>query len=242
MMHILRPILAFHPVLIVLSIVFVGQFHFSTTANAQEAAALVIPPSGDSSNELTGCATDTWTAMVNHAVNQTRRENAFNKRYIVKPDSILTYICFNQDIQAVAEQMDPVFSGSDVWADRDVDVLSVAGNYLDGEPVNIQIYEESQDAEAGYRFEYLTPETLEESLVLVVDAAWVNYRLGQFNHGILSGTVGDIGRNTDMCANMSQIWQAAKCKNFDAPGIWWTFEDMAIGLEPRVFPPEMPCL
>ncbi|MEM8833984.1 MAG: hypothetical protein AAGB32_05535 [Pseudomonadota bacterium] len=232
MMHILRPILTFSHVLIVLGIVFVGQFLTSSEIRAQ----------GTGSGELSGCATDTWTAMVNHAVNQTRRENAFNKRYIVKPDSILTYICFFEDLQAVADHMDPVFSGSDVWANRDVDVLSVAGNYLDGEPVNIQIYDESQEVEADYRFEYLTPETLEESLVLVVRAAWDNYRLGQFNHGILSGTVGDIGRNTDMCADMNNVWQAAKCKNFDDFEIWRTFEDMAGGYEPRVFPPEMPCL
>ncbi|PZQ44619.1 MAG: hypothetical protein DI551_09720 [Micavibrio aeruginosavorus] len=38
--------------------------------------------SGETENELTGCGTDTWTAMVNQAILQTRREMLMNERYI----------------------------------------------------------------------------------------------------------------------------------------------------------------
>jgi len=241
MLH-LRPNSVFSHLLLILSIVFIGQFFITHQASAEDSGPIDLTPDAESEGELSGCATDTWNAMVNHAVNQTRRENAFNKRYIVKPDSVLTYICFNRDIQAVADHIDPLFSGSDHWADRDVDVLSTSGDYLDGEPVNIRIYEESQDVEADYRFEYLTTETLEESLVLVVDSAWRNYRRGQFNHRILAGTVPGLGNGLMACRNMAAIWDAAKCNNFDGLAIWPTFREMAAGIEPREFPPNMPCL
>ncbi|MEM6812012.1 MAG: hypothetical protein AAF549_06050 [Pseudomonadota bacterium] len=197
---------------------------------------MVLEPSGDgfldyfSSGEVEGCATDAWAAIVNHAVNQSRREAAFNKRFIIKPDSVLTYACFNQDLQDISQFIDPIFSGSTFWESRDVDILDPDG------PVTIQIYEESTAWENGFLFEYLTQDTLEESIVLVVDATWMNYRRGQFNHQILAGTTPGLGNGLMTCRNMAQIWQAAKCKNFDAPVAFPTFEQMSAGLEPREFP------
>jgi len=189
-----------------------------------------------SSGEITGCATDTWTAMVNQAVNQTRREAAFNRRYIVKSDSVLQYSCFDQNILNTVQNIDPIFTANNRWA-------NMSGIDIIGDTVDIQIYEQSQDVESPYLIQYLQQNTLEESLVLVVDSVFENYINGQFNHPYISGTAPVGGSGLEPCVSMAEVWSAAKCSNM--PGVtgagagevvFPTFEQMAGGYEPREFP------
>jgi len=64
-----------------------------------------IVPAGSSNNEVTGCGTDTWRAMVNQAVLQTRREMLMNERYIAKADSVLAYSCFAQTMEIAGKYL-----------------------------------------------------------------------------------------------------------------------------------------
>jgi len=199
-------------------------------------ADLTVAPSGDafsnflSDGEITGCATDTWTAMVNQSVAQTRRETAFNKRFITKSDSVLQYSCFDQTIIGAVENVGPIFSSSDFWEDKAVDIL-------DEEDIYINIYDNDPEYEFNYINDYLSKNTLEESLILVVDSAFQNYINGQFNHPFISGTTPVSGTGLEPCTSMAEVWQAAKCENFGGTIPFPTFEEMAAGYEPRQFPP-----
>lgn len=198
-----------------------------------ENATLVLtaPEGSEAEGEISGCATDTWTAMVNQAVAQTRRETVFNKRFIVKSDSVLQYSCFDNVIANTVATVDPIFTASDMWEDRSITVLG-------DDDVNINVYEKDSDAESGYFIDFLSQNTLEESLILVVDSALRNYINGQFNHPYLSGTTPVSGTGQESCVSMSAIWQAAKCVNFSGSTPFPTFAEMAAAdfEDPRQFP------
>ncbi len=198
-----------------------------------ENATLVLtaPEGSEPEGEISGCATDTWTAMVNQAVAQTRRETVFNKRFIVKSDSVLQYSCFDNVIANTVATVDPIFTASDMWEDRSITVLG-------DDDVNINVYEKDSDAESGYFIDFLSQNTLEESLILVVDSALRNYINGQFNHPYLSGTTPVSGTGQESCVSMSAIWQAAKCVNFSGSTPFPTFAEMAAAdfEDPRQFP------
>lgn len=201
-----------------------------------------------SSGQVKGCAADTWTAMVNQAVNQTRRETAYNRRYIVKNDSGLQYSCFDQNIINTVQFIDPIFTASTYWENMSgIDIL--------GGTTDIRIYDQSQDVEQPYLMQYLTPSSLEESLVLVVDSVFQNYIFSQFNHNYLSGKAvvggtgsyisggGISGTGLEPCVSMAEVWNAAKCMNMTGligagvgEVVFPTFEQMAGGLEPREYP------
>ena len=202
-------------------------FGYTIPSNAQT-PALIITPDDTTGVEMTGCATDTWTSMVNHAVNQSRREVAFNKRYITKNDSVLQYSCFNEALQATSAIIAPIFSGGQTWVGNSVDIL--------GESVTVDIFANDAETENGYITDYLSPTTLDESLTLVVDAGFQGYINGQFNHPYISGSSPVGGTGLEPCTSMSAIWRAAKCKNFDGTLVFPTFEQMAAGFEPRSFP------
>ncbi len=211
-------------------------FVFSHSANA-DTPKLVIPSTG-SDAKLSGCATDTWTAMVNQAVLESRRKTAMDKSFIVKSDSVLQYSCFGEILtKTVGDKktgskgiIDPIFTASDYWENKEVDILG-------DEKLIIEIYNQDGETEPGYLIDFMSKNSLEESLVLVVDGAFKNYINSQFNHPYLSGTVPVGGTGLEPCANMSQIWKAAMCKNLDATIPFPTFEEIIAKGDPRQFPP-----
>jgi len=211
-------------------------------------ADLTPPPTGDASDvPLTSCGTDTWTAMVNQAVMQTRREDIMNKRFITKADSVLQYSCFAQDIVAIADT-GVYFSGSEVWAERDIPNPDATDHPTEGnnrDPETIKIYDkETRETTYGFNHEdryfvnYLTRELLPESLTLSVDSAYRSYINGHFTHD--APTAGDPNSGPPLCKTMASIWQAAKCKNFDDPTVFYTFQDLTT-MDPRDFPETMRC-
>ncbi len=180
-------------------------------------SANLTPPGGG--EELSGCATDTWTAMVNQSVLQTRRQDIANKRLIIKPDSVFDYTCFSHIVKTVAEEAGPIFSESEKWVDREVD--------LDGKEIILQ--------------RKLGSKSLDNALMEVVETALINYKRGQFNNGFLADSVPvSSSAGKKYCDTMSEVWKAAKCKNFDGMDIFYTFEDL-IGRDPREFPLNMRC-
>lgn len=175
-------------------------------------------PTYDGVEFKNGCATDTWTAMVNQAVIEARREDILNKRFIVKPDSVLDYGCFDENLEAAQSRLGPIFSETPNWASQDVNILP--------ETVTIKRYH---------------PEGLRNALASVVEQAAQSYYNQQFNQAPLAGStpVGGItnGKNCDL---MGKIWSAAKCKNFDDVQVFYKFEDLT-DFEPREYPANMRC-
>ncbi len=187
------------------------------TAQAQAINYTPSPPSGTQST-LSGCAADTWTAMVNQAVLQTRREDLINKRFIVKPDSVLQYSCFGGQIKNAAENLGPIFSETDNWANVTVELY--------GDTTTIAL-DPGRNA-------------LDLALFSVVESAAHFYINNQFNHPFVSGTVPVATNGQSLCVTMSEIWKASKCRHFDGTDVFYTFEEL-VRNDPREFPPNMMC-
>lgn len=186
----------------------------------------VLVPGTESNNPVTGCAVDTWNAMVNQAVLQTRRETMLNQRFIAKPDSVLAYSCFIQDAERIATDAGPIFSESTRWVNKQVNI--------NGKVVNV-------DRQLG-------PTSLDGALVLAVAAPYEAYMIQNFSHGFLGGMIdgpaaeGDavVNQANAPCGIMNSVWQAAKCRNFGDDILFPTFEEL-ISQDPRVFPPRYEC-
>lgn len=169
--------------------------------------------------KLSGCGTDTWTAMVNQSVMQTRREDILNKRFIVKADSVLDYSCFDKHITDVAEKAGPIFSETKNWANVSVNLI--------GKTVQVK-------RELGSK-------SLDGALMDVVQSAATNYRRGQFNNKFLAdSTPVNATAGQTNCDVMGKVWEAAKCRNFDDVDVFYTFEDLKT-VDPREYPENMKC-
>ncbi len=175
------------------------------------------PTSEDS--EISGCAMDTWVAMVNQAAIETRREDIVNKRFIVKSDSVLRFGCFEQHIKTAADSLGSVFSETQKWRSRTVDLI--------GKRVEVR--------------RELGTQSLDNALASVVENTTQSYYNRQFNHAPLSGStpVGATSGGTN-CNLMNRVWQAAKCKNFDDVNVFYSFDDLKT-TDPREFPANMRC-
>jgi hypothetical protein len=210
---------------------------------------LVLTPE-ESPEKLSGCAADTWTAMVNQAVMQTRREDILNKRFIVKPDSVLDYSCYSEKVKSVAKNAGPIFSETTRWDNLNVDVIG--GNVTiklkevnDEEPWEAENelsletdYKQSSGSTINYTVFDST--SLDMALDRVVGYTAVEYFPGNFTQGYLSDTAPVSGASPENCNVMSAVWQAAKCKNFDGSDVFYTFDDLT-STEPRQFPVSIPC-
>ncbi|PZO84227.1 MAG: hypothetical protein DI626_08445 [Micavibrio aeruginosavorus] len=187
------------------------------------------------SNEITGCATDTWTAMVNMAVLQTRRETIINQALIAKADSVMAYSCMNESMKKVGENLGPIFSETKRWVNAQIDI--------EGKTVTVN--------------KELGESSLDGAVFGAATNAYMNYAQKSFKHSMMGGML-DIGGNENgsedpasedagaqdamPCGVMNQVWQMAKCMNYgDVPG-FPKFEDLISGdKDPRKYPKNMTC-
>lgn len=204
---------------------------------AQEVTVSQLPPTteefiqstNNTNNPVTGCATDTWTAMVNQAVLQTRREMAINQRYIVKPDSVMAYSCLSEQLKLVGEHAG-VLSETKRWANKQVDILN--GNTA---TVTVDMGSNSLDG----------------AINNVATQPYESYLQSLFNYDFLAGqAAGLTGSPQDdetgvsqmhaPCGAMSKVWQIAKCMNVTDDPLFPKFEEL-IGKDPRKFPSSYAC-
>lgn len=196
----------------------------------------LLPPSTEtftqpatSSNEVTGCATDTWKAMVNQAVLQTRREMLYNERFIAKGDSVLAYACFEAFLKDMGPRM-KAFSTSKRWVNVDIDIMGKTVK------VNKELGENSLDGAI-------------RNAAIIAGQSFIN---SHAKHGYLGGTLGSSGSTEDVdeggqqvdvpCGMMAQVWNSARCMNMaDDPG-FKKFEDLIDSeSDPRKYPPNLQC-
>lgn len=193
-----------------------------TPSTPGEEADLVITPE-DPVGPPRGCSTAVWTAMVNRSVIEARREDVVNKRFIIKPDTVLDYTCFEHNVSKVGEEAGPIFSETEKWANLEVDLI--------GKTVTVK--------------RRLGTKSLDNALMAVVEAALTNYKNGQFNNDFLADSTPVSGSaGSAYCDVMANVWKAAKCRNF---GDFYTFQDLGAGknltssADPREFPNNMKC-
>jgi hypothetical protein len=170
--------------------------------------------------------------MVNQAVLQTRREMLINERYVLKADSVMAYSCLANQLANVGQNAG-VFSESQLWANRQVDILNGQtvtvtidmGRYsLDGAISNVALepYEHFLRSMFGHDF------------------------LGGMAHGLIAGE-GDEdhahgGQDHAPCGVMRQVWQVAKCMNLSDDPLFPRFEDLITAeSDPRRFPEGTEC-
>lgn len=188
----------------------------------------LVPKTPTEVEKYSGCATDTWTAMVNQSVMETRRQDILNKRFIVKTKTILDYSCFdfpfgdkNNFVKRTAEKTGPIFSETAFWKNK-----KVPTPYPDE---NLFVKRE------------LGSKSLDNALASVVGITAVSYRNGGFEHPYLSGTVPvSVDPSGSNCDVMNKLWAAAKCKHFDGVDVFYTFKELTTK-EPREFPPNYKC-
>jgi len=183
------------------------------------------PEDEDEDGEVTGCAVDTWKAMVNQAVLEARRETMMNNRFIAKPDSVLEYTCFPKYVDITGEAAGPIFSETDLWKNKKIDIS--------GTTVEAEV---TMDVSMG-------EDALDTALADVINAIYLDFVTQNFAHGFLGETVpaaSEIKASGGFCDVMHQVWQAAKCHNFEDPDIFYTFEEL-IDYDPREFPESMNC-
>ncbi len=208
-----------------------------------------LPPSIDTgfvqnvntNNPVTGCATDTWEAMVNQSVLETRREMVVNETLVAKPDSVLAYACVQQQVLHAGQFTGPIFSETTAWANKQVSLLNgqtftiqrqLGANSLDGALANA----------AGL--------LIDEYLMSFFYHGWLGEIAGNATPLPTTGGGGGGSTATDSgtaspqsnaaCGMMAQIWQMAKCLN--APGSvgFPTFTSL-INNDPRIYPTMYTC-
>lgn len=193
----------------------------------------VVVPGGAGTGEVTGCATDTWTAMVNQSVLQTRREMLFNERYIAKPDSVMAYSCLSEQLLLAGQEIGPIFSESQLWVNKDVDILN-------GETVTVNVD--------------MGTSSLDGAIVNVATEPYEGYLMSMFNHDFLGGTAAiedaggggheDHSHSTSQehtpCGIMAEVWQMAKCMDATDDPLFFRFEEL-IDFDPRAYPENYAC-
>jgi hypothetical protein len=188
-----------------------------------------IQSTSNTNNPVTGCATDTWTAMVNQSVLQTRREMAINQRYIVKPDSVMAYSCLSEQFTLVGKHAG-VLSESQRWANKQVDILNgntvtvtvdMGSNSLDGAINNVATEPYEFFLQSFYNYDFLAGQA----------------------PGLTGSPQGDedgMSQAHAPCGAMSKVWQIAKCMNVTDDPLFPKFEEL-IGKDPRKFPSNYAC-
>jgi hypothetical protein len=187
-------------------------------------------PKTTTNNEVTGCATDTWAAMVNQSVLQTRREMIANQMLIRKPDSVMAYACLTEHTDLVGKNLGPIFSETKNWVNRDVDLM--------GKTVTV-------DKELG-------ESSLDGAIYSTAIAVYEEFMASYFPHDFLGGALQSAGGSSGgdhnhgdnqgytPCGAMSVVWNYAKCKDADESPLFYTFEQL-ISNDPRTMPDGYQC-
>lgn len=189
------------------------------------AGSELVPTKPDDGNtQMSGCATDTWTGMVNQAVLEARRETVMNQTYIVKPDSVLVYGCLKHWLKSVQDNAGPIFSETTRFASP-VDISSTSPRrpkvkFVDG-------------------FPGLGGGSLDAALSSTVYSAADAYLNANFNHKLL-GDTSTLTGDAINCGVMQNVWQAAKCTNFSTAKVFYKFDEL-MTTDPRKYPASIPC-
>lgn len=153
---------------------------------------------------------------------EAQREITQNQNLIYKPDSVLSYTCFNKFGQVLANMQSfgssqGLFSETMRW----------------GQVLNNQA------------------QTMDTALGGLITSALTSYFTGNFSHNYLGGRESGLSVHRDAsmqaggytCNQMAEVWQRAKCYNFqpqDRPEDgFFTFRELSTGNDKRTLP--SPC-
>lgn len=172
----------------------------------------------------TPCDPDYYRSLEARARLEADREVTQNQNLIYKPDSVLSYTCFDLYLEELGDHATDMFSETDRWGN---DILGPPGDQ------NIHMNTALENLVAGSLRTYL------EGNFHGTDRGYLGGR---------SGTDRDtpdlsVPDGTYSCNVMQQIWQQAKCYNFitdTGNDGFYTFEQYAGSPDRRAYPPGSP--
>lgn len=198
------------------------------------------------------CDGDVMNQIHARAFMEAQRENIVNQLSIRKPDSILSYTCYDQYLAVAAKNAPPIFSeAEDKWKDiyPNWDWMRV-GMSVQGKPDNY------------YRIERVLKVKMGDGDIIplingIALGPATNSTQKNFSHDFLGGsqkdmvyplasdmdealgkTTGNAPRRAMNCLQMQAVWQAAKCQNFAENDPGSTTPKFFYSLEDLVYDPE----
>lgn len=156
------------------------------------------------------CDGDVMNQIHARAFLEAQRENMMNQQAIRKPDSILSYSCFDQFVGTMAKKAPPLFSESTKWSGMTVSTS------VTGKPPNFYPPTRTLNVNMGDGH-------IEDLIGGVALAPVSNFTRDNFNHDYLGGTtaiaspIGSSVQRIDkmLCTRMQAVWTAAKCQDFN---------------------------
>lgn len=141
------------------------------------------------------CDTQVWRTMEARARIETEREIMQNQNLIFKPDSILTYVCFDSFASHAASTVGPLFTHTTYFEGKEI--IPATGDNGMGKALNKVVIDAMKP--------YITGN---------FDHALLGGRGKELNLTKTDPTEISGSGSTYTCGKMSQVWAVAKCLNF----------------------------
>lgn len=179
-------------------------------------AAILTKPNVACAQATTPCDPEYMDALEARAWLEAQREISQNQNLIVKPDSVLEYVCFDQFLDVLAEQAASMFSETTRWGP------------IDG------LGPTSQDT----ALQTLVSAGLVAYLTANFQHNYIGGRMNTEPRTVNSAP----GNRPYNCSVMREVWEAAKCMNFfderEFDG-FYDFQWYATQMDPRRYPMSM---
>ncbi len=154
---------------------------------------------------------------------EAEREVVLGETAMRKPDSVLEYTCFDQFASMTAHHAGPIFTETTRWQNIVVQIGTTQAA-----AVNFNVF--------------MGNNKLDLTLERLVLQSLNNYVNLNFAHDFLGGTAGfnnnifnAIGGPNYNCPFMQQIWDIAKCRNFEEDDSFMSFSAL-VAADPRLQP------
>ncbi len=216
------------------------------TANTD--AAFNGPKSGaPAPYDETACDANFMNQIYSRAFMEANREVIMSQQLINKPDSVLEYTCFDQHVSMVARQAGPIFSESQDWRNRVIEIWTAgtdstyggtAGSrtttIINTPNVNIWPDQTSYSVFEDDRLDNILEASLFDTLQDYIDGNFAHTLLGEATTIDNSIDTSAIGANYN-CSHMSTLWNIAKCIDFGEDDRFRSFATL-VSQDPRSIP------
>lgn len=174
--------------------------------------ALFLPIASIAQSIPESCDADFMTQMVSRATAEASRDVMVSQTVIRKPDSVLEYTCFDEFAKLTGTEAGPLFTETRRWASAQIDVSSYDDKHSPG-PVMISV--------SAFQPTNTVDNAVKDIVLDVMD----DYIDKNFGHDFLGDHGGSISNPTTSstgfnCTIMQQVWNAAKCENFNTDDVF----------------------
>lgn len=181
-----------------------------------------------SEDGFTTCDADFMNQIYSRAFIEAERENVLNQIVIRKPDSVLEYSCFEENVSNAAHDAGPLFSESRHWDNKQV----IIGGALGSIPVPYVIMNTFMgDTKLDNSLELLVLDSLKQ----YINENFAHDFLGGYATGFDSSITGSVGDADYSCNIMRDVYNIAKCTDFLVDDKFFDFSTLA-SLDPRILP------